>query len=119
MPALAAGPRPLTPDGSSSSSSSYILLVQHLIEKCIVFNMDRRECVEALSKHANIEPVITMTVWNELEKENKDFFSSYFKNMKNRKEEDYCSQAAPERRLGQDCRSDSDNRPHAKDFMIN
>ena len=34
------------------------------------------------SKHANIEPVITITVWNESEKENKEFFLSYFENIK-------------------------------------
>ncbi|KAL5546287.1 hypothetical protein UlMin_005974 [Ulmus minor] len=66
-------------DSSSSSSSSYIHMVHHLIEECIVFNMNREECMEALSKHANIEPVITSTVWKELEKENKEFFEAYAK----------------------------------------
>lgn len=33
--------------------------------------------MDALSKHANINPVITATVWNELEKENKEFFETY------------------------------------------
>ncbi|EEF29382.1 conserved hypothetical protein [Ricinus communis] len=56
--------------------------VHHLIEECIIFNMTREECMEALSKHANIKPVITSTVWNELEKENKEFFEAY----KNKKE---------------------------------
>ncbi|KAL8159748.1 hypothetical protein V2J09_001285 [Rumex salicifolius] len=64
-------------DDSSSSSSSYIHMVQHLIEKCLTFHMTKEECVEALSKHANIKPVITSTVWNELEKENKEFFDTY------------------------------------------
>ncbi|XP_021295708.1 uncharacterized protein LOC110425200 isoform X2 [Herrania umbratica] len=59
------------------SSSSYIHLVQHLIEKCLIFNMTKEECMETLSKHANIKPVITSTVWNELEKENKEFFEAY------------------------------------------
>ncbi|GAB2272463.1 hypothetical protein Dimus_007287 [Dionaea muscipula] len=59
------------------SSASYIHMVQHLIEECIVFNMSKEECIEALSKHANIKPVITCTVWNELEKENKEFFELY------------------------------------------
>ncbi|XP_009622570.1 uncharacterized protein LOC107759891 [Nicotiana tabacum] len=61
----------------SDSSASYIHLVQHLIEKCLIFHMTKEECMEALSKHANIKPVITSTVWNELEKENKEFFESY------------------------------------------
>ncbi|GMI72563.1 hypothetical protein like AT3G55240 [Hibiscus trionum] len=59
------------------SSASYIHMVQHLIEKCLIFNMTKEECMEALSKHANIKPVITSTVWNELEKENKEFFEAY------------------------------------------
>ncbi|KAM3234955.1 hypothetical protein P3L10_014991 [Capsicum annuum] len=59
------------------SSASYIHLVQHLIEKCLIFQMTKEECMEALSKHANIKPIITSTVWKELEKENKEFFESY------------------------------------------
>ncbi|XP_059309831.1 uncharacterized protein LOC132060956 [Lycium ferocissimum] len=61
----------------SGSSASYIHMVQHLIEKCLIFQMTKEECMEALSKHANIKPVITATVWKELEKENKEFFESY------------------------------------------
>ncbi|KAH1031645.1 hypothetical protein J1N35_043819 [Gossypium stocksii] len=61
------------------SSASYINLVQHLIEECLIFNMSKEECMEALSKHANIKPVITSTVWDELEKENKEFFEAYLK----------------------------------------
>ncbi|KAL1806058.1 hypothetical protein DCAR_0831811 [Daucus carota subsp. sativus] len=59
------------------SSASYIHMVQHMIEKCLIFHMSKEECMEALKKHANIEPVITSTVWKELEKENKDFFEAY------------------------------------------
>ncbi|KAJ4704761.1 hypothetical protein OWV82_021624 [Melia azedarach] len=59
------------------SSASYIHMVHHLIEECLVFNMSKEECMEALSKHANIKPVITSTVWKELEKENKEFFEAY------------------------------------------
>ncbi|KAH0723173.1 hypothetical protein KY290_005901 [Solanum tuberosum] len=44
------------------SSAQYIHLVHHLIEECLLFNMSREECMEALSKHANIQPVITSTV---------------------------------------------------------
>ncbi|KAK4353361.1 hypothetical protein RND71_028879 [Anisodus tanguticus] len=39
--------------------------------------MTKEECMEALSKHANIKPVISVTVWNELEKENREFFEAY------------------------------------------
>ncbi|KAK6929295.1 Conserved hypothetical protein CHP01589, plant [Dillenia turbinata] len=62
---------------ADDSSASYIHLVQHLIEKCLIFHMSKEECMEALSKYANIKPVITSTVWNELEKENKVFFEQY------------------------------------------
>ncbi|VFQ80346.1 unnamed protein product [Cuscuta campestris] len=54
-----------------------LIIVQHLIEKCLIFHMTKEECMEALSKHANIEPVITATVWKELEKENREFFAAY------------------------------------------
>ncbi|KAL3358513.1 hypothetical protein AABB24_015563 [Solanum stoloniferum] len=61
------------------SSSQYIHMVQHLIEECIIFNMSQEECMDALSKHANIQPIITSTVWKGLEKENKEFFEAYNK----------------------------------------
>lgn len=35
--------------------------VQHLIEKCICYKMNREECMETLEKHAKIMPVITST----------------------------------------------------------
>ncbi|KAM0852486.1 hypothetical protein ACQ4PT_051721 [Festuca glaucescens] len=63
----------------SSSPASYIRLVQHLIEKCLCYDMDKEECVKALEKHANIMPAVTSTVWKELEKENKEFFETYKK----------------------------------------
>nr|XP_043612152.1 uncharacterized protein LOC122583836 [Erigeron canadensis] len=61
----------------ADSSASYIHMVHHLIEECLIFNMSKEECMESLSKHANIMPAITSTVWNELEKVNKDFFETY------------------------------------------
>ncbi|XP_020571752.1 uncharacterized protein LOC110018690 [Phalaenopsis equestris] len=61
----------------SESSASYIRMVQHLIEKCLLRRMNKEECMEALNKHANIKPVITSTVWGELKKENRDFFAAY------------------------------------------
>lgn len=66
-------------DDDSSSPASYIRLVQHLIEKCICYSMNKEECMEALEKHAKIKPVITSTVWKELEKENREFFETYKK----------------------------------------
>eukprot|EP00246_Nothoceros_aenigmaticus_P003365 TRINITY_DN14494_c0_g1_i1.p1 TRINITY_DN14494_c0_g1~~TRINITY_DN14494_c0_g1_i1.p1 ORF type:complete len:114 (-),score=19.89 TRINITY_DN14494_c0_g1_i1:359-700(-) len=72
----------MTSASSSTSSDnkvfhSYILMVQHLIERCLKLYMDRDDCVEALEKYAHVKPVITLTVWKELEKENKDFFAAY------------------------------------------
>ncbi|CAL4960572.1 unnamed protein product [Urochloa decumbens] len=66
-------------DDGSSTPASYIRLVHHLIEKCICYNMNKEECMETLEKHANIMPVITSTVWKELEKENREFFETYKK----------------------------------------
>ncbi|GMJ03066.1 hypothetical protein like AT5G02580 [Hibiscus trionum] len=59
------------------SSASYIHMLHHLIEECLIFNMSKEECMEALSKHASVKPIITSTVWDELEKENKEFFQAY------------------------------------------
>ncbi|KAL1816121.1 hypothetical protein ACET3Z_018695 [Daucus carota] len=42
--------------------------------------MSKEECMDALAKHANILPVVTSTVWKELEKENKQFFEAYSMN---------------------------------------
>ncbi|XP_078181477.1 uncharacterized protein LOC144575242 [Carex rostrata] len=69
---------------ADDSSSSYLRMVQHLIEKCIQYNMNKEECMEALEKHANIKPVITSTVWTELEKENRAFFEAYAKDREER-----------------------------------
>jgi uncharacterized protein (TIGR01589 family) len=79
--------------------------VQHLIERCMTFGMSMEECMEALAKRADVQPVVTSTgplnwrtldsafptgrssnehacvgsdtVWKELEKENKEFFDQY------------------------------------------
>eukprot|EP00246_Nothoceros_aenigmaticus_P002589 TRINITY_DN1344_c0_g1_i2.p1 TRINITY_DN1344_c0_g1~~TRINITY_DN1344_c0_g1_i2.p1 ORF type:complete len:120 (+),score=9.75 TRINITY_DN1344_c0_g1_i2:399-758(+) len=51
--------------------------IQHLIERCLLLYMDRDDCVKALAKYAHVKPAITLTVWKELEKENKDFFTAY------------------------------------------
>ncbi|XP_038893010.1 uncharacterized protein LOC120081903 [Benincasa hispida] len=65
----------------ADSSAAYIHMVQHLIDKCLIFHMNKEECIEALSKHANISPIITSTVWKELEKENREFFEAYSESM--------------------------------------
>lgn len=67
--------------------------VQHLIEKCLTYHMTKEECVEALSRHAYIQPLITSTVWNELEKENKEFFESYARSLNEEQETKILSEA--------------------------
>ncbi|XVF43977.1 hypothetical protein PTKIN_Ptkin02bG0083600 [Pterospermum kingtungense] len=57
---------------------SYIRMVQHLIERCLLLHMNRQQCVKALANYASIQPCITITVWKELQKENRDFFQAYF-----------------------------------------
>ncbi|XP_060215680.1 uncharacterized protein LOC132642590 [Lycium barbarum] len=57
---------------------SYIRMVQNLIERCLVLGMDRDQCVKALAIHARIRPLVTLTVWRELLKENTGFFQAYF-----------------------------------------
>ncbi|XP_074375056.1 uncharacterized protein LOC141716771 [Apium graveolens] len=56
---------------------SFIRMVQHMIERCLLLNMSREDCISALQEHANIDPIITITVWEELRKENTSFFESY------------------------------------------
>ncbi|XP_019228974.1 PREDICTED: uncharacterized protein LOC109210055 [Nicotiana attenuata] len=63
---------------------SYIRMVQNLIERCLLLGMDRDRCVKALAIHARIPPLVTLTVWRELLKENKDFFQVYFNNISSR-----------------------------------
>ncbi|GFP97464.1 hypothetical protein PHJA_001890500 [Phtheirospermum japonicum] len=56
-------------------------MVQNLIERCLLLHMDREQCVKALDEHAKIQPLVTLTVWKELMKENKHFFQSYFRSI--------------------------------------
>ncbi|XP_009799430.1 uncharacterized protein [Nicotiana sylvestris] len=63
---------------------SYIRMVQNLIERCLLLGMDKDQCVKALATHATIPPLVTLTVWRELLKENKDFFQVYFNNISSR-----------------------------------
>ncbi|XP_070043566.1 uncharacterized protein [Nicotiana tomentosiformis] len=55
--------------------------VQNLIERCLLLGMGRDQCVNALAIHARILPLVTLTVWRELLKENRDFFQVYFNNI--------------------------------------
>ncbi|NP_001150934.2 hypothetical protein Zm00014a_030322 [Zea mays] len=67
----------MAPGDDSNPAASYIHTVQHLIERCMTFGMSMEECMEALAKRADVLPVVTSTVWKELEKENKEFFDKY------------------------------------------
>nr|WCD39200.1 hypothetical protein [Annona squamosa]WCD39203.1 hypothetical protein [Annona squamosa] len=60
---------------------TYIRMVQHLIERCLLLRMSRDDCVEALAAHASIRPLVTLTVWRELLKENRSFFKAYFREL--------------------------------------
>lgn len=97
------------------SSASYIHMVQHLIEQCLVFNMSKDECIEALSKHANITPVITATVWNELEKENKEFFEAYSQSQKKEDRMSETETSAMIKKMVSDHDDDEENPKDPKD----
>ncbi|QCD82309.1 Conserved hypothetical protein CHP01589 [Vigna unguiculata] len=56
---------------------SYIRMVQNLIERCMLFHMSQEQCIRALAEHAGIKPLVTVTVWKELQKENREFFRAY------------------------------------------
>ncbi|KAH0877143.1 hypothetical protein HID58_064537 [Brassica napus] len=56
---------------------TYIRMVQHMIERCIILRMTRDECVKALDHHASILPLVTLTIWRGLQRENKDFFETW------------------------------------------
>nr|XP_043618363.1 uncharacterized protein LOC122590095 [Erigeron canadensis] len=55
---------------------SFIRMVHHLIERCIIFRMGRDDCMRTLAKHG-IHPMVSFTVWEGLFKENKFFFQAY------------------------------------------
>jgi len=61
----------------SKVSYSYVLMVQHLIEKCLVMYMDLEDCCKSLAKYAHVKPAVTLAVWRGLEKENPEFFKHY------------------------------------------
>ncbi|KAH0913380.1 hypothetical protein HID58_036701, partial [Brassica napus] len=48
-----------------------------MIERCMLLHMTRDECIKALDQHASMLPLVTLTVWRGLQKENKDFFETY------------------------------------------
>ncbi|KAH7434812.1 hypothetical protein KP509_06G035700 [Ceratopteris richardii] len=86
---------------SAPVSRSDVEMVHHLIERCLLMIMTLEESMDALAKHAQIDPIFTKTeresssfnqmkrkfwvaVWTELEKANKEFFSAYNSSQKKR-----------------------------------
>ncbi|XP_038702983.1 uncharacterized protein LOC119999473 [Tripterygium wilfordii] len=67
----------------------HIRMVQHLIERCLIFHMSRDECIKALAKHANVDPIVTITVWKQLIKENSGFFEAYYHAISSRSRHDF------------------------------
>ncbi|XP_048427611.1 uncharacterized protein LOC125471340 [Pyrus x bretschneideri] len=74
---------------------SYIRMVQHLIERCLLLHMNRDQCIKALAEHARIRPLVTLTVWRELQKENRHFFQAYFHSISPRPLMGSCIQRGP------------------------
>ncbi|XP_074570770.1 uncharacterized protein LOC141827427 [Curcuma longa] len=68
-----------------SRAARYIRLVQHLIERCLTFHLDREDCVRVLAKRANIQPVVTNAVWDGLQRENPGFFDFYYEDLGRRR----------------------------------
>ncbi|KAI3794841.1 hypothetical protein L1987_37481 [Smallanthus sonchifolius] len=52
--------------------------VHDLIERCILKYMKKKEAVDVLYQHHNIEPCFTEIIWQQLEKENEKFFRNYY-----------------------------------------
>ncbi|KAK4764592.1 hypothetical protein SAY86_025682 [Trapa natans] len=40
---------------------SYIRLVQHLIERCLILRLSQDQCVKVLAERAGIQPLVTLT----------------------------------------------------------
>ncbi|CAD7699647.1 unnamed protein product [Ostreobium quekettii] len=68
-------------DGRKVSPSD-IQLVQNLIERCLQAYMPKLEVVKTLQEQYNIEPRFTTLVWQQLERENPEFFWAYYLRLK-------------------------------------
>lgn len=55
-----------------------IQLVQNRVEQCLQHYMDKKEVINTLIIHDNIDPRVTELVWQRLEEENQDFFKAYY-----------------------------------------
>jgi len=59
-------------------TETFVFMLQSLIERCLILRMDREQCVRSMAKYAHVKPAVTLTVWNELERANPEFFREYF-----------------------------------------
>ncbi|RXH79720.1 hypothetical protein DVH24_040867 [Malus domestica] len=78
-----------------SSLILHEIVVQHLIERCLLLHMNRDQCIKVLAEHARIRPLVTLTVWRELQKENRHFFQAYFHSISPRPLMGSCIQRGP------------------------
>ncbi|KAK7279048.1 hypothetical protein RJT34_24091 [Clitoria ternatea] len=60
-----------------------VMEVHYLIEHCQLQHMTLEEVVKRLQNQYEIEPRLTKLVWKNLEKENKEFFKTYYEQQKN------------------------------------
>jgi len=54
-----------------------IVIVQSLIERCLMFYATKEEVIEILEKKCGIDEVITSVIWDKLEQQNEEFFKEY------------------------------------------
>ncbi|KAL2344353.1 hypothetical protein Fmac_005638 [Flemingia macrophylla] len=85
--------------GIYASRDHSIFRVQNLIERCMLFHMSLDQCIRALAEHAGIKPLVTVTVWKELQKENKEFFRAYLQFVTPRPFMSRCFQRGPKKLL--------------------
>eukprot|EP00898_Chlorokybus_atmophyticus_P002788 jgi/Chlat1/350/Chrsp10S01472 len=63
---------------AAAVTPDHIQLVQRLIERCLAASLiDKDECAWALYSQAGIPPALTRIVWDQLERQNEDFFREY------------------------------------------
>jgi len=59
-----------------------IIMIQSLIERCIMMYGKKEEVIEVLETRCGINSEITRVIWNKLEQQNKAFFAEYNERLK-------------------------------------
>ena len=59
-----------------------IVIVQSLIERCLMFYATKEEVIEILEKKCGIDEAITSVIWDKLEQQNEEFFKEYHQRLK-------------------------------------